>query len=485
MNTVYDPQQISCRHDDNGDTAASKKEQQGCPFKTQLTRDSGRNAYSKSTRDPWMYEIILQYLQIYLLSHYPHQGMLATFLLKLIRLIEGQAANLPPYLSHKRAAFGENFCAAGQVILGEWDEVQRALTSPQARTFNLGTAPLSEERLPKAKGESSFLLTLSQKGAGGDGRWEAYNKAFYKYIIKDASARQDDPVAQSLMDQLVEDYKTMSHDRGGDFFNKNNEGGLFPFLNKYLHYCLMGIDPNDEETVDTLYSFFYGGVPPALYWLRTLGYAYERKDKSFIASLREVEKIYENSEVLKSFVISSEVNGISKRQMADLIVPIMGIAATQGPKHLLLTALGELSIPEYKEGVDTSKIKQTEFWDKIDLDDGKEVQNYLFECGRLNQPVGHTHRVALEDFTVEMMGKKRTFPKGTTISIPINMSCVNKNVYGESVFEFDPNRDNLRETSTIFHSVGERHAGRICPGGRFAMRMMTEILQKIGKSRRE
>ena len=104
--------------------------------------------------------------------------------------------------------------------------------------------------------------------------------------------------------------------------------------------------------------------------------------------------------------------------------------------------------------------------------------------GRLNQPVGHTHRVATEDFTVKMLGRKRTFPKGTIISIPINMSCVNKNLYGETTFEFDHNRPNIAETSTIFHSVGQEHAGRSCPGTGFAMTMVSEILTKCGETRR-
>lgn len=403
-----------------------------------------------------------------------------------ISVIEGQAANLPHYLSYKRAAFGENFCCAGQVVLGEWDEVQKALTSPQSRTFRLGTAVMSESRLPKANGQTSFLLSLGQKDAGGDGSWEAYNGAFYKYIIGGAHARQGDPVAQGLMDKLVEDYRNMNHESGGEFFS-STKAGMLPFLNKYLHYCLWNIDPNDnnnKDIIDTLLSFYYGGTPPALYWLNTFGFAYNKINKDIASDIEEVATIYENSSVLKNFQ-RNEVNGISRRKMAELIIPIMGIAATQGPKHLIFIAMGENPIREYKEGVDTTQIKPTDFWDKLDLNDSDEVGDYLLECGRLDQPVGHTHRVAMEEFSVEMMGKKRTFPKDTIISIPINMCCVNRDVYGDSVFEFDHKRDNLRETSTIFHSVGDKHAGRICPGRGFAMRMMTEILQRTGKVRRE
>ena len=104
--------------------------------------------------------------------------------------------------------------------------------------------------------------------------------------------------------------------------------------------------------------------------------------------------------------------------------------------------------------------------------------------GRLNQPVGHTHRVATEEFTVKMLGRKHTFPKGTIISMPINMSCVDKNLYGETTFKFDHNRLNLAETSAIFQSVRQEHAGRSCPGTGFTMTMISEILTKCGEARR-
>ena len=64
------------------------------------------------------------------------------------------------------------------------------------------------------------------------------------------------------------------------------------------------------------------------------------------------------------------------------------------------------------------------------------------------------------------------------------MSCMNENLYGDTTFEFDHNRPNLAETSTIFHSVGREHAGRMCPGTSFAMTMISEIPTKIGKTRR-
>lgn len=269
-------------------------------------------------------------------------------------------------------------------------------------------------------------------------------------------------------------------------FFKSNDRGLKPFLNKYLHYCMFGINPEDKETMDTLYSFYFKGLPAASYFFDVFGGMYNFVTGNSFSDKVKVEEIYENSPRFAAFPDGSdEVMNISKKEFSQMWLSIMSIAGTAGPKHLLEVALGKNPIPLYKEGVDTTKIKPTEIWDKIDLDNKGEIMSYILECGRLNQPVGHTHRVATEEFAVRMLGRKRTFPKGTIISIPINMSSVNKNLYGETTFEFDHNRPNLAETSAIFHSVGKEHAGRVCPGASFSMTMISEILTKCGKTRRE
>jgi hypothetical protein len=458
-----------------------------CPFSRFLRDGLEKNAYSERQREPTSLEKISQRFQMHTISR--PNGVLARTIQPLVTLIEGQAANLPPYLSDKRAAFGENFCTAGQVVLGGWEDVSMALTSPQARKVRLGTAVLNAKRLPM-QDRNLFPLAISQEEVGGDGSHEAYRAAIFKYVMDASQERQRDAVAQSLMDQLVEDYSNMEHGENeasvgkNDFF-ESNDRGLRPFLNKYLHYCMFDINPEDKETMDTLYSFYFKGVPAAIYFLDVLGGIYNFVTRDSFSDKVKVEEIYENSPPFAAFPDGSdEVMNISKKEFSQIWLSVMSIAGTAGPKHLLEVALGRKTIPLYKEGVDTTKIKPTEIWDKIDLDDKGEVMAYILECGRLNQPVGHTHRVATEDFTVKMLGRKRTFPKGTIISIPINMSCVNKNLYGETTFEFDHNRPNIAETSTIFHSVGQEHAGRSCPGTGFAMTMISEILTKCGETRR-
>ena len=94
-------------------------------------------------------------------------------------------------------------------------------------------------------------------------------------------------------------------------------------------------------------------------------------------------------------------------------------------------------------------------------------------------------RVATEEFTVKMLGRNRTFPAGTPIVIPMYLAMFDENIWGKSTYEFDHNRDKLVENHMLFQSVGNKHAGRMCPGKFFAMNMCSEIITECGKVRRE
>lgn len=452
-----------------------------CPFKA-------GNEYVTRSRRPGIKEIISQRFQIR--TSCKPNGFLAKRIQPVLSLLEGFAANAPHYLSWKRMAFGENFMAAGEVVLGEFDEVSEAMTNPQARTFRLGTGILDSRHLPgKLKGgpkRNLWLLAVSQKGAGGDGMHEALRAAMDGYIINGkAISRQKDDIAQSLMDQLVVDYRNMPHGKGQKFFT-DRDHGIQPFMIKYMHYCLFGLNPFDKKKMDILFDFYYKYKATG-FWMRSVGIVLNVATKFKISKLyKVVVQIYLDSPALASFPEDKpEFNNISKFELAHSVVPIMGIAALVGPMHLLSAAMGNAILPEYKDKKGTSKIDVAAIWDTIDLSDRAEVERFLYETGRLWNPVGHTHRVATEEFTVKMLGKDRTFPQGTVVSIPINMSMVNKNVWGETAFDFDHNRKNVIELSMIFQAVGNKNAGRICPGKWFAMNMMHEILVKCGEVRGE
>ncbi|MEM9567752.1 MAG: cytochrome 450, partial [Cyanobacteria bacterium P01_E01_bin.34] len=53
-----------------------------------------------------------------------------------------------------------------------------------------------------------------------------------------------------------------------------------------------------------------------------------------------------------------------------------------------------------------------------------------------------------------------------------------------TTYEFDAQRENLCPYHMGFHSVGDRHAGRMCPGKDLALDMLVDVLISVGRVRR-
>jgi len=155
-----------------GSTAKSATEESGDDanivaelFKKALQIKTG-NVYAVPSRMPSRRQIAVQRLQIYMLQH-PDRFVtkrLAPVLAQLLSVFEG--AKLLEYgFPGLRAAFGQNFCTSSAVVLSEWDQVVKDLTSPQARTFRLGTGILSAKKLPGMVhgGRNTFVRIINAK----------------------------------------------------------------------------------------------------------------------------------------------------------------------------------------------------------------------------------------------------------------------------------------------------------------------------------
>jgi len=409
--------------------------------------------------------------------------------LPILSFVEGLLANDPTYLDAKRLTFGPNFCCAGQVVLGDFRTLETALTSPQARTWRLGTSILDGNHAPNLDvgGRNLFLLSLSDEEASGNNDHEAFRKCMQKYLLNDAAnARQQDAIAQKILNKLAADYLEMPHSMGGTFFTDDRRGWM-GFLVRYLHYVIFGINPDDEKSIALLTDLHYTRQIPLHYFavigkiLQTLNIFGQGNVPELI---EQAATIYENSPALANFNENSrEFNGMTRRELAKLMTSIIGIAAMQGPLHLGCTAMGYRPLPAY-QGRQTSKINLTDYWDGLDLDDRDAVLLYLLECARLWAPVSATHRVATEAFQARIGGIDRTFPAGTKVLIPMILGLLDEGVWGSTTYEFNAQRENLCPYHTGFHSVGDRSAGRICPGKDIALNMLTDVLITVGKVRR-
>ncbi|MDZ8055902.1 MAG: cytochrome 450 [Aulosira sp. ZfuVER01] len=431
---------------------------------------------------------VLNEFQTWALQH-PNKSISRT-LLPIISFAEGLIANEPTYLDAKRQALGSNFCCAGQVVLGEFNTLETALTSPQARTWQLGTSVLDEDFGPNQDvgGRNVFLLSLSDEEAGGSGDHKAFRECMQKYTLNAATTeRQNDAIAKRLLEQLATDYLEMLHGLSGDFFSNERQGWM-GFMVRYMHYVLFGLNPDDEKTVNVLADLYYTRMSP-VHYLAGIGSILQSqnlKGHGDISDLIErAATIYENSPALADFEENNpEYNYMTRRELAKLMTAIVGIAALQGPLHLGYTAMGYRPLPNYK-GKETSSINLIAYWDELDLDDRESVRLYLLECARLWAPVSATHRVATEPLTVKVAGKKRTFPAGTKVLIPMSLGLLDESFWGSTTYEFNAQRENLCPFHMGFHSVGDRSAGRICPGKDVALDMLVDVITTLGRVRRD
>ena len=182
---------------------------------------------------------------------------------------EAVRANKADFIYRKRIIHGENFVCAGGIWMCEFGEIKKNLIQPQARAFKLGSCELDHEHIPrKPDGSILFLLSLSQKGAAGEGSWEAYRAAFEDYITdtKESKIRMNDTTVEKLYHALGVGYKKNGMQKDGDFFD-DDRSGINDFLLRYLHYVLLGIDPFDEEKFAIIRNLHYDS-PSAVYYLK-------------------------------------------------------------------------------------------------------------------------------------------------------------------------------------------------------------------------
>lgn len=438
---------------------------------------------------PGYLDSIAHYLQLLDLTH--SRTNIFAWILKpvnrLIALYQGFWCNSGAYLYRKRLIHGPNFVCAGGVWLSEFDTIRRNLVEPQARAFKLASSALRKVALPACNlgGRFNFLLSLSQRGAGGNGDWEAYRLCMEDHIFTDECAkRMNDDICKELLSNLAQEYRATGMKIEGLFFT-NLDRGLADFLLRYLHYVIFGLDPFDESVLGPIRTLHYK-MASAAYHIDILGDILERLIfRKWPEQFREVARIYQESPAISTLEENQpKYNYMTRSELAALMVSIMSLAGMIGPLTLGKILLGQRQLCPF-QGQATKDIDVTKVWDTLNLDDRDEVKRYIYECGRLRHPVSNTHKVSQEEFSAEIGGKIITFPRGTIIFIPLLLAGLDEQIYGETTYQFDHKRKNLCTFSTMFHSFGEETNGRICPGKEITETMFIDVLIALGKMRRD
>jgi len=260
-------------------------------------------------------------------------------------------------------------------------------------------------------------------------------------------------------------------------FFSNTTRGLIPFVVHYLHYVMFGIDPFDETILMELEAFLIGQEQIGHYFYPH-GY--------FMSQTEQIDKvceIYMASPAFQHFQEGqSQFKDMTRRELAALSSSIMRIAGVQGFLQTSKIVLGAFKMQEYP-GV-PERFDQRTVWDQLDLKNDEEIQSYIMECIRLDSPVSITHHVATEPFSVDMRGGTYNYPAGTKIAVPIGLGNLDKEFWGEDVYSFDIKRAKLKDNLLSFHSRGDVHTGRECPGKALVMTTLTEMVKQLGEVRR-
>lgn len=202
------------------------------------------------------------------------------------------------------------------------------------------------------------------------------------------------------------------------------------------------------------------------------------------ANVDAIAELYEQlSPVLRRYTPSDKYHNLSRPELAKLVAAVFGVAALLGPIHLATNVLGGGSFPNY-EGQKVHEIDVRKSWDGVNLESPTDVLHYIMECGRLWMPVSASHHVATQAFTTTIAGEEHTFPPGTPLVIPMIMGHLDASFWGEDVYAFDRNRENLCPYSMLFNSVGDRTNGHICPGRAVSLSMIAQAVVACGKARR-
>lgn len=401
-----------------------------------------------------------------------------------VAIIESLAAGQSKNLIAAQDKYGPNWAAAGMVWMSSFNDTSKAVLEPEERTFHLGEHPMQVSAVPDvSRSRNVFLLALSDKGAGGDGSHEKFKKAFVDWVMKDGvKNRAFSETGKGLWVELIKDYTDLEHNWWGQEFFNSTTRGLTPFVIKYLHYVMWGLDPNDQKLMDKLEEFYSSQLPVGHYivpysWITELAHP------GLTDLVEDIVSIYEKSPALEEFAVKAEYNNMTKRELAALSVAIMRLAGVTGFSQMAKVTLGAWQMPAYHGG---KSYDQKHAWDSLDLENEDEVEKYVLECIRLDAPVSVTHRVATSPFSVDMQGGKKTFPKGTKIAIPLALGNIDRDFWGDDAYEFDAQRPELESNILSFNSVGVGgEAGRReCAARKFVVRSIVHMVTKLGETRR-
>lgn len=386
-----------------------------------------------------------------------HPNLLTRALLTLFYTVEVIVYSIQgarTFLTRRAEVCGRNFASLGRLVVGEYDVVAEIIDNPQRRGSFIGRGRMVSKRLPK-----SFLLFLSDEGAGGDGEHRVLHDYIWSTLIAKAQERVSEPDLADYIDDLVQAVKA----QGGSPTAKAITPDVQRMVIRYMMRVLFDFRATEAQ-VKTIASLFYTGGPRSSFILSALK---PLAPPGFLLGglhrdTAEFRQLIEDSPALQDYVPSADSGNLSKEQYCLLLMSMVGIAALGGGGNLAIYIFTELP-PDYP----------------IDLDDHEAVERAVLETARRHPPVNNVNVILDKDKSFEVGGRSYTFPAGTVVAGSIGLASLDPAQFPDPT-AFKPDRENLASAMLSFNSVGYyphgNHGLRTCPGRNVAIKMCGDLL---------
>eukprot|EP00978_Attheya_sp_CCMP212_P030517 scaffold112462_cov46-Attheya_sp.AAC.2 len=365
------------------------------------------------------------------------------------------------FLRIRRDFFGPNFCALGKVLVGDHEAAVALLDQPQKRGIFLGRARMVASRLPE-----KMLLFLSDPGATNpkDETHQTLHDFLWDSFIPPAMERTAQPVFQAYVDELISDLQ-----KNGLPPSKNDaRNAVEPFIVKYMMHALFDVELTEAQLKDIRTLFFSANpmrdyIAAAVKPLRLSSCC-----SPFITRTYEMTlDLVENSPALADYEPSEANVFVGKREYADIIMTIAGIAAFGGTANQCVNILTEIP-DEYP----------------IDVDNKVEVFKAALEATRRRSPVNNVNVIMQEATEIDINGRKVEFPVGTVVAACICLASLDEKVF-PNPDTFNPKRENLESANLNFNMTGfntTENGRRNCPGRNIAMKVACDVLVAYRKA---
>ena len=395
--------------------------------------------------------------QLWCLRHPNFLTRILLWLFYAVEVVIYSVKGAKTFLTQREDLFGPNYAALGRLIVGEYAATAEIIAMPQKRGDFLGRARLKGNRLP-----TGFLLALSDKGAGGDGLHETLASFFWDSLIVGAQSRQQsDPRLQEIVDAFVAEVV--------EFGPQPTEKQVTPptqrMIIRYMMRVLFELDVTDEQ-VEKVQVLFYTGGPRTSYIAALvrpfalpeflLGGLHKNTD--------EVVSWIEQSPVFADYQASDANANFSKKQWAELVMAIFGIAALGGSGNLVIRMLSGYPADQ----------------PVVNLDDDAAVMGVVLESARRKAPVNNINVILEKARSFKVNGDEVELPGGTVVAASIGLASLDGNEFPDPD-AFNPHRDNLQSALLNFNSVGYQQGTdtgrRACPGRNVATVMGMSVFR--------